>query len=306
MWRAKIVPFILLGFFLQVAVSCGAPEPAAVSESPTAAVAPAVPTADRRVVVVEPPAPTAENKAARAALLDKWLELAKNATSEAPVLDETAQIAQDLAGLCGGAPLELLDVMADTTHTPMVRVMASMSLRSVQDTAMIPRLIELTAADQDALTRACAVELLVFYKGAEVDKTLEALQHDPERRVQLTALCGLVMRDDSKRSALHEFWRKPDTTAEEKGRIVMTLAGGAASESLDLFLEAASNASIGASARRVAIQMVGQEGNAAHLPAMKALVEKNADDSIRQAALTAMAMIEMREKQAAAPTEPAS
>ena len=291
MWRAKIVSLILLVVLLQVTVSCSAPE-----EQP-----PAIPTVDQPVMAVERPAQTAENKAAQAELLAKWLEAAKGATDLAAVLDETALIAQDMSRLVGGAPPQLLDVMADVAHTPEVRVLASMSLRSVQDTGIIQRLIDLTAADRDALTRSCAVELLVYYRGAMVDEALEALQHDAERRVQLSALCGLAMRDPAKRSRLIEFWGKPDATGEEKGRIVMTLADGSASESLDFFVGAAGDTSIAVPARSVAIAVVGQEGGMAHLAAMKALVTNDPDDVIRQAALDAMAQIETHEKQRAAP-----
>jgi HEAT repeat protein len=193
-------------------------------------------------------------------MVERWKELAKTATRENPLLDETGALAEEIALRDPHALLSLLDLVDSAESTPYVKILATLSLAPVVGQHVAPRLIEMTKPEKDGTTRACATNMLRNIPSEEVTTVLRQLKTDSEPRVRLYAQIGLGVRDPKERQELYAFWHKPETTPEEKGTIIDALVQMPAAEDLPLMQEAAAATDLTEGIRVVAITTIGQMG----------------------------------------------
>ena len=118
-------------------------------------------------------------------MVERWKTLAKSATRENPLLTETSDLANEIAVRDPRVLLSLLDLVDDPQSTPYTKILATLSVMPVVGQQVAPRLIEMTKADKESTTRACATNMLRQIPSEEVTAVLRQLKTDTEPRVQL-------------------------------------------------------------------------------------------------------------------------
>jgi len=243
----------------------------------------------------EEAAPAAKSSAEVEALRSRWMELAKSATRAAPPIEETKELAQQMYEKDPKSLYPLLDLVANPSESPFVKILATLSLMPGVDEQLAPRVLELTKPGNEATTRACATQLLTYAKAPSVDSRLRELAADPERRVSFHAKCAFAQRHPEGRAALREVWKDPATNPAERSAIVQVLtASGTPADSLDLFEEAAQNGALDENARLAAVTALGSAGTASNIPALQNVAGQDASTTVRSAASNAISAINGR------------
>ncbi len=295
---------------LMLLVSCEAAPPAPTAQAAQPPVEPAAPAATEAqpapesppaavtqpVPETQPPANGAVASGAQGGVdpFEQWMAIAKTATREKPMMDETAALVQPILDAYTGKPNPLLGVLEDKDAAPMVKVLATINLKTILDPGIVDTLIGLLTPEHDNTTRACAADLLGLYKGKVVDDALKSIVNDEDRRIRFLALRGLAIREPQHRKDLHQWWAQPDATVEERYRIVETLGNGPISDSVPLFLDAASRQELPEGIRMMAIDMAGRAGSDACTEPLNKIAEADASEEVRKAAAAAVAAIKER------------
>jgi HEAT repeat protein len=228
------------------------------------------------------------------------MTLAKSATRATPNIEEGRTIAGQLAAMGPEALNPLFDVMADRASSPFAKTLATMSLVPVLDPRVAPRLLDLTKPENEVTTRVCATSLLGWIQQPEVDAALNELKNDKNRQVRFQALQGLAQKSLEGRKAFGDLWKQPDTTVDERAKIVSVLSNGPFTDSLPIFQEAAGDAKLGEPVRILAIQMLGRAGNPSSLPVLNECAEKDPNPQVQTTAKNAIDAVNKRAEDARA------
>ena len=221
-------------------------------------------------------------------MVERWKQLAKTATRENPLLNETGALAEEIAIRDPHALLSLLDLVDDDQSTPYVKILATLSVTPVVGQHVAPRLIEMTKSEKESTTRACATNMLRQIPTEEVTAVLRQLKTDSEPRVRLYAQIGLATRDPKERQEVYALWRKPETTADEKGTIIDALSQMPAVEDVALMQEAAAATELNEGVRVMAIATLGQIGKAEQVPVLTTYSQSDPSEKVRAAAQEAL------------------
>ena len=221
-------------------------------------------------------------------MVERWKQLAKSAARENPLLAETGELANEIAVRDPQALLSLLDLVGDDQSTPYVKILATLSLTPIIGQHVAPRLIEMTKSEKESTTRACATNMLRQIPTEEVTAVLRQLKTDSEPRVRLYAQIGLATRDPKERQEVYALWRKPETTADEKGTIIDVLAQMPALEDVALMQEAAAATTLNEGIRAVAVTTLGQIGGSEQVPVLTTFSQSDPSEKVRAAAQSAL------------------
>lgn len=221
-------------------------------------------------------------------MVERWKQLAKSAARENPLLAETGDLANEIAVRDPQALLSLLDLVGDDQSTPYVKILATLSLTPIIGQHVAPRLIEMTKSEKESTTRACATNMLRQIPTEEVTAVLRQLKTDSEPRVRLYAQIGLATRDPKERQEVYALWRKPETTADEKGTIIDVLAQMPALEDVALMQEAAAATTLNEGIRAVAVTTLGQIGGSEQVPVLTTFSQSDPSEKVRAAAQSAL------------------
>ncbi|MCX5770289.1 MAG: HEAT repeat domain-containing protein [Candidatus Hydrogenedentes bacterium] len=227
-------------------------------------------------------------------MVERWKQLAKSATRENPRLDEAGALADEIAIRDPHALLSLLDLVDDAQSTPYTKILATLSLTPVVGQHVAPRLIEMTKSEKESTTRACATNMLRQIPTEEVTAVLRQLKTDSEPRVRLYAQIGLATRDPKERQEVYALYHKPETTDDEKGTIIHALSQMPEVVDVPLMLEAAGAATMVEGVRIVAIQTLGQIGNAEQVAALTTFSQSDPSEKVRAAAQDALIQVNAR------------
>ena len=239
-------------------------------------------------------------------MVERWKQLAKSAARENPLLAETGELANEIAVRDPRALLPLLDLVGDDQSTPYVKILATLSLTPLIDLQLAPRLIEMTKSEKESTTRACATSLLRQIATPEVTAVLRQLKTDSEPRVRLYAQLGLATRDRKERQEVFALWRKPETTAEEKGTIIDVLSQTPSIEDVPLLQEAAAATTLNEGVRVMAVETLGRIGNADLAPVLTTYSQNDPSEKVKEAAQAALNELNARlagEKQLTLPLQ---
>jgi HEAT repeat protein len=227
-------------------------------------------------------------------MVERWKQLAKSATRENPLLNETGALADEIAIRDPNALLSLLDLVEDEQSTPYTKVLATLSLTPVVGLHVGPRLIEMTKSGKESTTRACATNMLRQIPTEEVMAVLRQLKTDSEPRVRLYAQIGLATHDPKERQEVYALWRKPETTADEKGTIISALAQMPALEDVALMQEAAAATTLNEGVRVMAVDALGQIGGSEQVPVLTTYSQSDPSEKVQAAAKTALEALNAR------------
>lgn len=195
-----------------------------------------------------------------------------------------------LAANGAAALTPLLDVIAENPGDPLRKVCAVMTLTPVITKDHEPRLLDLTAAGQDRVTRANAAHLLATLAvrnqaGPETAARIRELYDDADAYVAHAAVLRMLTAGDPEAvQRAVALWALPETTLPERAQIVGAIPQAQWVAHLPLFMEAAANAELPGPARERAVQALGDAGDASVLDTLRKIAETDADPELKKAA----------------------
>ena len=297
MCRQRITRLLCISLTTVVLAACGAPK----SNAPTE---PEPVSVDASSEAPAEPLPPAAAPRSPEELMKCWLEVAQTATNTT-YSAECREITEELAKHGPEALQPLLTIIGDKEQEPRIRVIAVTCLQGLVKPAMVDTLKQLTAADQEATTRACATHLLGSLPTKEVLDFLRTLTDDPERRVRFSALRGLASAwDDAGREGLAKYFDDPEVTQEEREEIGVVFGISIKEDPLTLKVlsRVVQDMEITPSTRKLAIGVLGHMGDASVIPALESAAQNETDkDNAELAASAAEAIKERLEKTNPAP-----
>ncbi|HOS01733.1 MAG TPA: hypothetical protein PKZ01_01555 [Candidatus Hydrogenedentes bacterium] len=187
----------------------------------------------------------------------------------------------------------MLDLIADPAASGEAKSVAAYSLELFVDRSMLDFLRPLTAAEHDVNTRVCALHLLASSQYDENASIFRSLQTDPDRRIRMAALVGLVGVGDSEaRIQLVEWYHLPDVTGFEKARIITSMLRAPVREDIPVFLAALADPDATPFVRFSCVQMLATVGDASVIPAIRQARERESYPEIQEVMDSAIAMLE--------------
>ncbi|HNR30190.1 MAG TPA: HEAT repeat domain-containing protein [Candidatus Hydrogenedentes bacterium] len=189
----------------------------------------------------------------------------------------------------------VLDALGSPEANPKVKVLAVVTLTPLVRPEMESRLAELTAAANEATTRACAVKLLGFIDSDTARARLRELMGDAEHRTRVTATLMLARaRDAEALDALPALWADPETGTSERIELVWSLPDEASERFAPIYKEAALDLELDPEVRIRAVTALGKIGDA---DAAEILDRCSVDDPVpamREMARAALAALHAR------------
>ena len=210
------------------------------------------------------------------------------------------ELGKALAANGAAALTPLLDVIAENPGDPLRKVCAVMTLTPVIMKDHEPRLLDLTAADQDRVTRANAAHLLATLAvrnqaGPETVARLRELYDDADTYVaHATVLRMLTSGDPEAVQRAAALWALPETTLPERTQIVGGIPQAQWMAHLPLFQEAAANTELPPPARKRAVQALGDAGDASVLDTLRKIAETETDPEVKKAAQESADLVQKR------------
>lgn len=132
MRKWAVIPIMAVCGALAV-VGCGAPEAPGTREIPATPSRPAPLTSTPSAAAPEDVA------AAKQQLMAEWMELAKSASKEKPNIEQATQVAAKLLALDKSVANRFLDGIEDPAASPFAKILATLSVSSALEPAMVPR-----------------------------------------------------------------------------------------------------------------------------------------------------------------------
>ncbi len=244
-----------------------------------------------------PPAPEAPEE-----LVAQWTALATAGKDNLDV-QKAAEIAQKLAAQGPDKLIPLLDVLANKDADPYEKVMVVMTTMPAISQYHEAKLIELTGAQIDSVSRADAAHLLGVLQQRRLGTPqglarLGELIDDPDRHVSSATILVMELAGSPEAIAKAvELWSSPEATPEERTSIVLNMPQRAVMQNTKLFAEAVLDTKLPADPRRRAIQDLGMVGDASVLDALRKCGETETDPVLKDLALAAADAVDSRVKQ---------
>jgi len=229
-------------------------------------------------------------------LIERWREEAERARTD-PSSTACQVVAYKLRTIAPEALLPLIDILANPKEDPFIKVCVVKSVQGQAHPILTERLLALVGPEQDATTRACATHLLGDVPSEEVLATLRTLAHDPDRRIRLAALRGLVRGGDPEgRHGLAAMWDEPGSRVQERNEIGLTLANDIQhdKENADVMMKAITDFELDVAVRSGAVAALGRALDPKAIPALEISAEKDPDESVREIAASAINLIKAR------------
>ncbi|NLV40608.1 MAG: hypothetical protein GXY15_05195 [Candidatus Hydrogenedentes bacterium] len=239
-------------------------------------------------------------KQAPDAVMAQWNTFAAGGGAALQDQARAEELGRALAANGAAALTPLLDIIAENPGDPLRKVCAVMTLTPVIVKDHEPRLLDLTAADQDRVTRANAVHLLATLAvrnqaGPETVARIRELYDDADAYVAHAAVLRMLTSGDPEavqRSVA--LWALPETTLPERAQIVGGIPQAQWVANLPLFQEAAANTELPPRARARAVQALGDAGDASVLDTLRKLAETEADPGLKKAAQESADLVQKR------------
>ncbi|MBI5095169.1 MAG: hypothetical protein HZB26_22380 [Candidatus Hydrogenedentes bacterium] len=191
----------------------------------------------------------------------------------------------------------ILDVLGDPNSKPGAKALAMISLRAVATPDMAERLKAMCKPDQDGTMRACAADLLSHIPNADTMAFLKTLTNDPEKRVRVASLIGLVGNGDAdSRKGLIELYREADTNPRQKAAIILTVTDTASVADLPALSEAVADAALDVDTRKRVALVLGRIGDESVVEALTKCTDAPAPEALRGVATDAVTVIRSRAK----------
>ena len=260
------------------------------TETPPAAPEAAAPAA---------PAPEAP-KQAPGDVMAQWNTFAAGGGAALQDQARAEELGRALAANGAAALTPLLDIIAENPGDPLRKVCAVMTLTPVIVKDHEPRLLDLTAAGQDRVTRANAAHLLATLAvrnqaGPETAARLRELYDDADAYVAHAAVLRMLTAGDPEAvQRAVALWALPETTLPERAQIVGGIPQAQWVAHLPLFMEAAANAELPRPARERAVQALADAGDASVLDTLRKIAETDADPALKKAAREGADLVQKR------------
>ncbi len=285
---------LLLGLTgLAVLVGCD-------SSAPPSAPAPIVPTAP--VVPTAPAMPTDPQ-----AMYDRWKAIVTNPAENAQSL-EAFNLAAELSKSSPELVDKMVDLLVDPTTSQDSRYMIMTCLDAAYSPNLLPRMLTLVEPGVDPVIRTLVTINLTRLNDPQAQEKVRQLVNDPERRVKLAALSGLVeMGDQDSRKVLQEYYFTEGLPAEYRGRIVHVLSTMPQASEAPLYIAALQDGTVDEASRLLAVSAVGRMGEVSALPALEAVANDAASpEELKKIAASAVNVIKEKAGQSSASTAPAT
>lgn len=236
-------------------------------------------------------------------LLAKWETYAANPALYMDDL-QVRQLVGDLAYYHGSAGWQpLYDSLGKAETDPMLKIMITKYLASfAQQIALDDSLLELTKADRDETTRACATHILAQAQDLRHEERFKELAQDDNPRVRLSALIGLAsLGNVQAQDSLAKYYWQPDASVSERENVLVALTRVPREADEPIFVDAVKNEDLAMDARLTAVLALGQIGGDSAVALLDDLSKNEPDLGIRQTAV--MALKAVQERQELAPSE---
>ena len=249
-----------------------------------------------------PAAPDSPNapKQAPGDVMAQWNTFAAGGGAALQDQARAEELGRALAASGAAAMTPLLDVIAENPGDPLRKVCAVMTLTPVIMKDHEPRLLEMTAAGQDRVTRANAAHLLATLAvrnqaGPETQARLRELYDDADAYVAHAAVLRMLTAGDPEAvQRAVALWAVPETTLPERAQIVGGIPQALWVMHLPLFMEAAANADLPLPARQRAVQVLADAGDASVLDTLRKIAEADPDPDLKKAAQEGADMVQKR------------
>lgn len=230
----------------------------------------------------------------RAEKMEVWHTQAISGRPISEIAQEVAPLVEELAVQGEAGLLPLLDVIASRDETPQAKVLALIAL--TPHIRNFPRLsirvVEITAAEYETTSRACATDMLGLFDLPETNERLHQLLSDSESRVKVAALIVLMRREDPQALALiAETIQDDETSTEQKGDIALMMPASVVGQHLNLFVEVLLNPEMPLQIRRRAVNVLGDSGEESVVATLKQSADTDVDEVIRVMGSAAVAAI---------------
>ena len=257
------------------------------------------PAAPEAAAPAAPDAPDAP-KQAPGDVMAQWNTFAAGGGAALQDQARAEELGRALAASGAAALTPLLDVIAENPGDPLRKVCAVMTLTPVIVKDHEPRLLDLTAAGQDRVTRANAAHLLATLAvrnqaGPETQARLRELYDDADAYVAHAAVLRMLTAGDPEAvQRAVALWAVPETTLPERAQIVGGIPQALWVMHLPLFIEAAANADLPPPARQRAVQVLADAGDASVLDTLRKIAEADPDPDLKKAAQEGADMVQKR------------
>jgi HEAT repeat protein len=193
--------------------------------------------------------------------LQTWLEISKGElhTMDIPL---AMNCVQQLAAQGKAALDPLFQLLDDGETDAPAKVLAVITLTGYVDASDSERLVAMTEADKNEITRGCAINLLAVLEAPETDARIKELLSDEDSYVRKEAVLVLLRRDDDDAVAgAVDLWKDANTEIKDRAEIVLAFPVIRARDYLFIYEDAACNQELEFTIRYHAIQVLGTVGS---------------------------------------------
>ncbi len=228
-------------------------------------------------------------------LMAEWNDLAATDYDHLD-FDRAMIIANELALQGPNGLNPLFEVLEDPTAPKMAKILAVASLSPHVNDSHSARLIPLTDAQNDSITRGCAAHLLGNCYAADAFFKVRELAHDDDEHVSKVASMVMLRKGDVEvLPNIMKIWESPDASAKDRDEIVLGMPPMIAMKHLDIFTDSICDEKLSDAARSRAIKVLTEMAGPDVVPVIKACLDETEDDATREALEAAIATIEKRE-----------
>ena len=229
------------------------------------------------------------------ALIEEWKILAQGGLDPMN-LAAGEELTGRLARSGAAQLLPLLDLLGDANADPTAKVFATSCLMPFVTVELQDLIIALTAPEQEATTRACAVRLLGRVPTPETTERLWALVEDAESRVSFEAHMMLVLHGEKAiQKHFPALWRDGNLSNEQRTQWVLMLPEEYASSCMPVLREALSDVALELPARQQALKFLIREGREeSDLAVLRSILEKEPDTILARDVEEGLPMLEQR------------
>lgn len=197
----------------------------------------------------------------------------------------------------------LIAVLGDPDAAPEKKVFVVVTLQSVADPSLTPKLVPLTGPEHDDVTRSGAAQLISQAQDPATRDLLEQLSADENEKVRLAALQGLVLMNIPDAVArMQAMYFEPAMQPASKDRIVQTLGRFPQESSLPVYRAAVNDVLLEPASRFAAVVGLGSVGEAEDSALLDQAASLGGDDDFSNMVNIAKGQIASR----TAPADPES
>lgn len=230
-------------------------------------------------------------------LMDEWRSQAAKDYGEVD-FQRAMEIANTMA-LKGPEGLEpFFKIIEAPDATPVAKILAVASLGPHINDSHAPRLLPLTEAEHDRVTRGCAVNLLNNTISADAFFRINELMHDEDSHVSKVAVLAMLRKGvpEALEKSL-QLWDNPETPVRDRDEIILGMPDSMVINNLRIFQEALQKKGLSPQARLRAIKILEQVGTTEALPDLEACLEDETDSNLRDMITVAINAIKKRDEE---------